>query len=294
MRMLNKCNIKNHSSKLLLLPITLSLCAFNLSAKTTSEEYNLICYQRDCGSLNTVDEFISGQPNRKFNDADMFYIFDSNVVINTTTYSDYLLSENLAPRIYTRDAALNCSFDSDYSCSDWKQDPKTRSLVNYIQNIQWRDAPLTSIQVQIDTYLQSIGAGVAVGALMAIPFTEGVGFSVIMVRVGGQYFAKVVSGSISGAIGATLTLGLDLQTISKFLPGDVLVYQNGKVVKVIRNGKEIVIDQLPSQPGTTGGSSGGGVDGGSTGTTGGGGIVGGGGGGLCFVNCGSVYIRDPQ
>lgn len=295
MKMLNKCNMESHSSKLLLLPITLSLCSFNLSAKTANEEYNLICYQRDCSSLKAVDEFISGQPNRKFNDADMFYIHDSNVVINTTTYSDYLLTADQAPRMSTMDAALNCSFDSDYSCSDWKQDPKTQSLVNYIQNIQWHDAPLTSIQVQIDTYLQSIGAGIAVGALMATPFTEGVGFSVIMLRIGGQYFAKVVSGSISGAIGATLTLGLDLQTISKFLPGDVLVYQNGKVVKVIRNGKEIDIDQLPSQPGTTGGSSGGGGGGGSTGTTGGGGVVGGGGGGgSCFVNCGSVYIRDPQ
>jgi hypothetical protein len=61
-------------------------------------------------------------------------------------------------------------------------------------------------------------------------------------------------------------------------------------MKMLNKCKETGLDQQPSQPGTTGGSSGGG---GSTGTTGGGGVVGGG-GGSCFVNCGSVYIRDPQ
>ncbi|PKI27930.1 hypothetical protein CXF83_15025 [Shewanella sp. Choline-02u-19] len=66
-------------------------------------------------------------------------------------------------------------------------------------------------------------------------------------------------------------------------------------MKMLNKCKETDIDQLPSQPGTTGGSSGGGVGGGSTGTTDGGGVVGGGGdGGSCFVNCGSVYIRDLQ
>lgn len=283
--------------KLLSLPLSISLAIFsyNVSAEATPEEYNLICYQSDCNSLQNVKSFINGQPDKTFNDADVFYIYDDDVIINSTTYSDYLINVDKFRTISKRDAALNCSFDSNYSCSDWKKDPSTRYLVNYIQNVKWNTAPLTQIQVQLDSYLNSIGATIAVGSLLATPVLGVESLSVIMIRIGGQYFAKVVGNSVSGVIGTTIAFGLDLQTASKFLPGDVLIFQNGKVVKVIRNGKEIDIKDLPSIPTSTGGQNGGGggVDSGGGGTTGGGGIVGGGGGGGgCFVNCGSVYIRD--
>lgn len=284
-------------TKLLSLPLSIFLAinSFGTSAETTPvpEEYNIICYQSDCNSLQNIKSFINGQPEKEFNDADVFYIYDNNVIVNSTTYADYLIEVDKFHTISKRDAALNCSFDSDYSCSDWKNDPSTRALVNYIQNVQWNTAPLTNIQVQIDSYLHSLGVSIAVGSLLAIPVVGVESVSVILIRIGGQFFAKVVGNSVSGVIGTTIAFGLDLQTASKFLPGDVLIFQNGKVVKVIRNGKEIDIKDLPAKPTQTGG--GGGVDSGG-GTTGGGGIVGGGGsgGGKCFVNCGSVYIRDEN
>lgn len=280
--------------KLLRLPLSifLSICSYNVNAEATPEEYNLICYQNDCNSLQNIKKFINGQPDKNFNDADIFYIYDSDIIVNSTTYSDYLINVDKFRTISKRDGALNCSFDSYYSCSDWKKDPSTRYLVNYIQNVQWNTTPLTKIQVQLDSYLHSIGVTIAVTSLLATPISGVKTASVIMIRIGGQYFAKVVGNNVSGVIGATIVFGLDLQTTSKFLPGDVLIFQNGKVVKVIRNGKEINIKDLPSVSTNTGGQAGGGggVDSGST--FGGGGIVGGGGGGGCFFMCGSVYVRD--
>lgn len=246
---------------------------------------NLICDSDRCNTLKTVKDYLNNN-NQSFSDADIFYIYDSNVIVDSMTYSEYLTQKDLPVRT-RRDAALNCDFDADFSCADWKKDPNTLNLVNFVQNYKWKSKPLSNSEIELRNFAAQLGLNLSSGAVFAIPFS-GVG-SIIIAKVGSKLIGTVITGSITSGLGGLALYGINVNT--KLKVGDVLIFKNGKIFKVVRNGKEYTMRQIANLK-PTGSGSGGGVGSGG-GYGGSGGIVGGGGGGFGGVgNTGNVTIKD--
>lgn len=277
-----------------LLVTALGTVSLFCQAEPVKNEYNLICTTSSCNAMDVVSKYISSS-NQDFKSSDMFYIYDSNVVVDTITYSDYLSYLKKFPVTpMQRDAALDCRFDVDYNCDDWKDSKGATAIVNYLQNYTFRTQPLSSFEIEARTFLKQVLNGVVVGAITAVQLNKVAGkiTQLILMQTGNKTLGLVVAGGVTG--GLSTAAGYIMDSKSVFQVGDVVVFKGGKLISVIRNGIEIPADQLIKA--SNSGASGGGVGGGRTGTTGGGGgggIVGGGksfgGGGF---GSGSVGIKD--
>jgi hypothetical protein len=287
--------------KKLLNPIAISiLSALSLHAYAEPQKsvYNLICESNTCNAVDTVSKYINNE-TIKFKSSDMFYIYDSNIVVDSITYSDYRNSVSRAkfksPPMRLKDSSLDCNFDADYSCNDWSGNNDTTNIVNYLQNFTYRSQPLSTLEIEIRNKLKQIGNTIAVSSVLALTLHKVGGkiLTAVVIETGSRRLGIIVRAAITGS--ASTIAGFVLSGETDFKAGDVLIFKGGKLHSIIRNGVEIPESQIGNSTsvgggiGGVGGSSGGGN--GSGGFVGGGGSGGGGSGGYCF-NCGVFYIKD--
>ncbi len=269
-----------------------SAVSFFSQAEPARNVYNLICTSDSCNAMGAVSKYITGN-KQVFRAADTFYIYDSNVVVDSITYSDYLSylkkTNHLPPVVMQKDAALDCRFDTDNNCNDWKDSSDATSIVNYLQNYTFKSQPMSNIEVEIRTALKQMTNSVIVGAITAVQLHKVGGkiTQLVLLQTGNKTLGLVVAGGITG--GLSTAAGYIMSAQSIFKVGDVLVFKGGKLISVIRNGVEIPADKLTQ---ASNGASGGGVDSGGGGTTGGGGIVGGGSSGGGGFGSGRGAIND--
>lgn len=270
--------------------ITSSLCILSTSA--FAHTYRLTCNSIHCNAADLASRLIENQNTRfTFNAYDYFVAYDSGVAVDSITYSDYqYLKRNGKLPTIQKDGALNCAYDSSFSCADWKKDPGTLDLVNLIQNYTWKDQPLTAADIQFRNFANQVTLGIVAGSILIIPL-DGIATVItarIVTQLGSRVIGVVVGGAVTGALGSAATFGINIYT--KYEVGDVLIMQNGKVIKVIRKGKEYTIKELginTSSNGTSGGSGGSNIGGSGGGSLPSGGIVGG--GGHHYTGHGSIH-----
>lgn len=162
--------------------------------------------------------------------------------------------------------------------------------MNLIQNYTWKDQPLTAADIQFRNFANQVTLGIVAGSILIIPL-DGIATVItarIVTQLGSRVIGVVVGGAVTGALGSAATFGINIYT--KYEVGDVLIMQNGKVIKVIRKGKEYTIKELginTSSNGTSGGSGGSNIGGSGGGSLPSGGIVGG--GGHHYTGHGSIH-----
>ncbi|MBS0045221.1 hypothetical protein KFE26_23610, partial [Shewanella sp. M16] len=152
-----------------------------------------------------------------------------NIVVDSVTYSDYLgYLKKVTFTPMQKDAALDCRFDTDNNCDDWKNSRDATSIVNYLQNYTFKTQPLSSFEIEMRTALkQVVYGGVLIGAITAVQLNKIAGkiSQLLLVQTGNNTFGLVVAGGVTGGISTAAGLLMDTQSVFKV--GDVVVFKGG-------------------------------------------------------------------
>lgn len=194
--------------------------------------------------------------------------------LNAATFST---SHEVLPNkqeITPMDGALDCRYDNDYSCKDWREHPLAGDVITEIQTIiDTSEIKITVDQAWIDGNNTAMRKAIAYST--AIPIGRFAAFLAKFTQLTIQELAltAVVSTELSDAITGTDWYKTDLKV------GDILVFNKGNMTIIRKNGTTENIGNgynkgasgnTGSGAGSTGDSSGGSNNGGSYG-----------GGGIC-------------
>lgn len=268
-----------------------------IGPKLTSD-IKLECHQI-CDVDQVINAFISmnSQPFESANQ--MFKVYKNGELIYQITVSDHMDSisaphigfidlPGTVPAPGTNDAALDCRFDTDYSCEDWAATAYAFDLLNYVRNVR---IEFVITQDFIDSLKNTTNAAANVSVfaliLMDISPTRPVGtISRHLLRKAlEKELARRLGLGIEFLAGWALVDLIDAIISPNIQVGDIMVIQDGDS-RVYRDGVQVSGPPGGTPPGNSGSGTGGNGGGGGNdngGHSGGGSGGGGAGGLLCRV-----------
>ena len=143
---------------------------------------------------------------------------------------------------------MTCENDTDYDCEAWDDydgalKPYIVAIQNEVYNFEWRYT-LTAADINLENAINKLNTDYTLGALSAVPIAR-LGQIIINISfnvTSSNLVSMLIAGGVTNVVSGSPLFSL--YEPSKLMPGNVLVFKQGKIVAVEIDGVTYSVAQV--------------------------------------------------